>query len=161
MPSEKTEYVFDPAKPTIVMTREFDAPRHLVWEAMTKPEHLKRWYGPEGNESSYDVDLRQGGTHRFANKSQWGEFVSTGVYREVSPPERLVYTFGSPQLPFKEYLVTTTLEESGDKTTVTTVTAFSSIEERDAFVKMGATKGNTDSLDRLEKFLGELVGAKA
>jgi uncharacterized protein YndB with AHSA1/START domain len=162
MPSEKTDYVFDPAKPTIVMTRVFDAPRRLVWDALTKPEHLKRWYGPPENESSYEVDLRVGGSHRFANKSQWAEFVSTGVYREVTPPERLVYTFDSAQLPYKEQVVTTTLEEKNGTTTMTTTTVFASIEDRDAFVKMPyATKGNTASLDRLEELLGDLVRTKA
>lgn len=162
MAAERTDYEYDPAKPTIVMTRVFDAPRRLVWEAMTRPEHLKRWYGPPENESSYEVDLRPGGSHRFANKSQWAEFVSTGVYREVTPPERLVYTFGSAQLPFQETVVTTTLEEKGGKTKMTTTTVFASIEERDSYVKMPyATKGNTASLDRLEKLLGELADAKA
>jgi uncharacterized protein YndB with AHSA1/START domain len=162
MPSEKTDYVFDPARPTIVVTRVFDAPRRLVWDAMTKPEYLKRWYGPPENESTYEVDLRPGGSHRFANKSQWGEFVSTGLYREVTPPERLVYTSRSPQLPFQECVVTTTLEEKGGKTTMTTTTVFASIEDRDGFVKMPyVTTGNTASLDRLEKLLGDLAGAKA
>jgi uncharacterized protein YndB with AHSA1/START domain len=160
MPSENTDYAIDPAKPTIVMTRMFDAPRRLVWDAMTKPEHLKRWYGPPENESSYEVDLRPGGSHRFANKSQWGEFVSTGVYREVVPPERLVYTSRSPQLPFEECVVTTILEESAGKTKMTTTTVFASIEERDGFVKMPYVRqGNTASLDRLEKLLGELPAA--
>jgi uncharacterized protein YndB with AHSA1/START domain len=162
MPAEETDYAYDPAKPTIVVTRVFDAPRRLVWDAMTRPEYLKRWYGPPENESSYEVDLRPGGSHRFANKSQWAEFVSTGVYREVAPPERLVYTFGSAQLPFQETVVTTTLEEKGGKTKMTTTTVFASIEDRDGFVKMPyATKGNTASLDRLENLLGELAGAKA
>lgn len=162
MPAEKTEYAFDPAKPTIVTTRVFDAPRRLVWEALTKPEYLKRWYGPPENESTYEVDLQPGGSHRSANKSQWGEFVSTGIYREVTPPERLVYTFRSAQLPFQESVVTMTLRENGGKTTVTTTTVFASIEDRDAFVKMPyAIKGNTASLDRLDTLLGELAGAEA
>ncbi len=162
MAAEKTDYVYDPSQPTIVVTRVFDAPRRLVWEAMTKPELLKRWYGPPDNESSYEVDLRPGGTHRFANKSQWGEFVSSGVYREVTPPERLVYTFDSAQLPFKEQVITTTLEEKDGKTTMTTTTVFASMDDRDAYVKMPYAKaGNTASLDRLEKLLGELADAKA
>ena len=100
MPSEKTDYVFDPATPTIVMTRLFDTPRRLVWDAMTKPEYLKRWYGPPENESTYEVDLRPGGSHRFANKSQWGEFVSTGVPRGHSArAPRLHVPFGAAAVP--------------------------------------------------------------
>jgi uncharacterized protein YndB with AHSA1/START domain len=128
---------------------------------ITKPEYLKRWYGPE-NESSHEVGLRPGGSHRLSNKSQWWEFVFTGVSRELAPPARLVYTSHSVQLLFKECVAATTLEEKSGKTTLIITTAFASIEDRDGFVRMlYATKGHTASLDRLKKLLGDLAGAKA
>lgn len=78
----------------IVIKRTFDAPRELVWRAWTDPEHLMRWWGPKGFTSPFcKVDLRVGGTYLFCMRSPEGkDFWSTGIYREVTPPERLVWS---------------------------------------------------------------------
>src|SRR5688572_31811990 len=79
----------------ILITRLFDAPRRLVFEAMTKPEHIKRWWGALGDGYSVpvcEVDLRPGGKWRFVNRHPKGEAAFHGVYREITPPDRLVFT---------------------------------------------------------------------
>src|SRR6188474_883021 len=88
--------VTTPSEQDIEMTRLFDAPRHLVFEAMTKPEHVKQWWGRLGEGYSVpvcEIDLRPGGAWRFVNRTPKGQLVAfRGVYREVMPPERVVYT---------------------------------------------------------------------
>src|SRR3954468_12342245 len=85
-----------PSEQEICMTRLFDAPRHLVFEAMSKPEHIKRWWGRLGEGYSVpvcEVDLRPGGAWRFVNRMPNGETATFyGVYREIVPPERVVFT---------------------------------------------------------------------
>ena len=119
-----------------VITRVFDAPRDLVWKAWTDPEHLQRWWGPGGFTSpTCKVDLRVGGTYLFCMRSPDGkDFWSTGVYREIVPPERLVCTdaFADEQgnvVPASHYgmggdwplhmLLTVTFEEYAGKTRMT------------------------------------------
>src|SRR5437879_4673091 len=108
----------------IVMTRDFDAPRRLVFDALTKPELLKRWLGVFGGWelAVCDVDLKVGGAYRYVwrRSSDGSEMGLRGVYREIVPPERLVCTelFDEAWYP-GESLITTTLAEQGGRTTFT------------------------------------------
>jgi uncharacterized protein YndB with AHSA1/START domain len=92
--STKSNAAANTATPDLVITRFFDAPRELVWKAWTEPEHLMRWWGPKDFTSPVcKIDLRVGGKYLYCMRSPEGqEFWSTGVYREIVPPERLVVT---------------------------------------------------------------------
>src|SRR6202011_6081101 len=91
----KLEIVADPAKPTIVTRRVVNAPRSLVYDAFTKPEHLARWMGPRTFPLVHcDNDVRVGGSWRFVHRAPDGQEIGFhGIYREVSPPQRIVRTF--------------------------------------------------------------------
>lgn len=138
----------------IVMTRVFDAPRPLVFAAFTRPELLKRWFGPRGwSLVVCEVDLKVGGTFRFVLRGPDGaEMGMRGVYRELVPPERSVHMESFDQFP-GESQVTTVLVEQGGKTTLTATVLYPSQEVRDAVVKSGMEHGAAESYDRLAELL--------
>src|SRR5918992_1986522 len=144
--------VTTPSDREIAMTRVFDAPRHLVFDAWTKPELLKRWMGPHGwSLVVCEIDLRVGGAYRFVGRGPDGTDMGWGgVYREVVPPERLVATesFDESWYP-GEALVTTVLVEQAGKTTVTSTVRYESREARDAALKSGMERGVAEGYDRL------------
>jgi uncharacterized protein YndB with AHSA1/START domain len=144
----------------IVMTREFAAPRRLVFEAFTKPELVKQWLlGPPGwSMPVCEIDLRVGGKYRHVWRHADGrEMGMGGVYREVAAPERLVSTerFDEAWYP-GEALGTLVLSERGGKTTVTQTVLYESRETRDAVLKSGMEKGVAVSYDRLAELLTSL-----
>jgi len=149
-----------PSDTEILMVREFDAPRDLVYEAHVKPEHLKRWWGPRGSELSVcEVDLRPGGAYRFVMQFPDGkEEPFKGVFREITPPERLAYTFIYDVAPFDEFPATETVtfEDLGGRTRVSSLMVCMSKEARDGMVESGMEEGAAESLDRLEDLLGAL-----
>ena len=141
----------------IVMTRVFDAPRNLVFDAYTKPDLLKRWLGVFGGYSMpvCEVDLRVGGTYRFVWRGPDGaEMGVRGLYREVVRPERLVHTekFDEAWYP-GESLITTVLVEQGGKTTLTVIMRYESREARDAVLKSPMEGGVAQSYDKLAELL--------
>lgn len=108
----------------LMITRVFDAPRELVFDAWTRPEHMAGWYGPIGVTtplSSISMDVRPGGTWRatMVKDDDGTEFPQSGVYQEVVAPERLVFTWGAPDDPGRQALATITFAETGGKTTMT------------------------------------------
>jgi uncharacterized protein YndB with AHSA1/START domain len=144
-----------PSDREFVMTRVFDAPRRLVWEAWTNPEHVPHWMlGPDGwTMPVCEIDLRPGGAWRMVwRRSNGKEFGMRGVYHEVTPPERLVYTesWGGD---WPEVLNTLVLTEGGGMTTVTSTTLSPSKEARDAAIETGMTEGASKSFDRLDEHL--------
>ena len=156
-----TLQITTPTEREIVMSRVFDAPRNLVFEAWTKPELLKRWLGARGGWSMVvcEVDLRVGGAYRFVWRGPDGaEMGMGGVYREITPPERLVATesFDDPWYP-GEALDTTVLVEEGGKTTVTTTVVYESEEIRDAVLESGMARGVAESYDMLAEYLASTV----
>ena len=141
------------------MTRLFDAPRQLVFEAMTKPEHVKQWWGRLGEGYSVpvcEVDLRLGGKWRFVNRHPQGEAAFHGEYREVNPPDRVVFTEIFEQFPDTVSVVTAELSEEGDKTRLTTTVRYPSTQVRDMVMGSGMSHGAGISYDRLEDLVGEL-----
>src|SRR5216684_7354197 len=125
----------------IVMTRVFNAPRRLVFDALTKPELVKQWLlGPPGwSMPVCEIDLRVGGAYRYVWRHANGkEMGMGGVYRKIVPQERVVCTelFDDAWYP-GESLITTTLAEQGGKTTLTTAMLYESREARDAVLKAG------------------------
>ena len=143
----------------IVMTRVFDAPRDLVWKAMTQPELMKRWFGPHGHQLiECEIDLRPGGKWRYVllqpDGSTMGMF---GEYLEVEAPERTVHTESFDQFAeFGAGLITTVLAEENGKTTLTAVEVAPSAEVRDAIVATGMEHGAAETYDRLAELLTSL-----
>ncbi|MGD0163900.1 MAG: SRPBCC family protein [Candidatus Sulfotelmatobacter sp.] len=140
----------------IVVTRVFDAPRRLVFDAYTKPELIKRWLlGPDGwSMPVCEIDLREGGKYRYVwkNDSDGREMGMGGVYREVAAPERIVATekFDEAWYP-GEAVGTIVLVEQDGRTTLTQTILYDSPETRDAVLKSPMQYGLTASYDRLEK----------
>src|ERR671926_209174 len=120
MKNTGTLKVTTPTDREVVMTRVFDAPRRLVFDAFTRPELLNRWFGPRGwSLAVCEVDLRVGGTFRFVLRGPGGrEMGMRGVYREVVPPERSVHAESFDDYP-GESVVTAVFTERGGKTTLT------------------------------------------
>ncbi len=148
----------------IVMTRVFDAPRNLVFDAFTKPELIKRWLlGPSGwSRPVCEADLTAGGKYRYVwrRDSDGTEMGLSGVFREVSPPDRLVHTERFDQAWYPgEALITTAMAEQGGKTTVTMTLRYESREARDGVLKSDMQRGIAQSFDRLAELLPPL-GAK-
>ena len=143
-----------PTDREIVLTRVFEAPRQMVFDAMTKPELLKRWFGPRGWLLTVcEVDLKVGGSWRFVLRGPGGSEMSMhGVYREIDSPERSVHTETID--PFAvESIVTTVLVESGGKTTLTGTILYPSQETRDMVVKSGMEHGAAETYDKLAELL--------
>ena len=147
--------VTTPSDREIRLTRLFDAPRHLVFEAMSKPEHITQWWGRLGEGYSVpvcEVDLRPGGTWRFSNRTPKGDLATFyGVYREVAPPGRMVFTEIFEPFPDAESVVTALLTEENGKTRLTATVIYPSVEIRDMVLKTGMARGAAISYDRLEE----------
>ena len=154
MKNTGTLKVTTPTDREIVMTRVFDAPRSLVFDTFTKPEVLKRWFGPRGwSLVVCEVDLRVGGTFRFVVRGPNGKDMGMrGVYQEIVPPERSVHMESFDDYP-GESQVTTLLTEQGGKTTLTAAVLYPSQELRDAVIKMGMEHGAAESYDKLAELL--------
>jgi uncharacterized protein YndB with AHSA1/START domain len=144
----------------IVMTRVFDAPRTLVFDAFTRPELLKQWLlGPPGwSMPVCEIDLRIGGRFRYVwrRDTDGTEMGCGGVYREIVPPERLVHTeqFDNPWYP-GESLITALLDEQRGKTTLTATMLYESRDARDGILKSGMESGVAASYDRLAELLAK------
>jgi uncharacterized protein YndB with AHSA1/START domain len=151
--------VTKPSAQEVRMTRVFNAPRELVFEAMTKPEHIKRWWGNLGEGYSVPVcemDLRVGGKWRFVNRHPGGEVAFHGVNKEITPPSRLVFTETMEPYPEPGSVVTAVFTEEDGKTRLTVTVEYPSQEVRDMVVSTGMEKGAGISYDRLEDLVAEL-----
>ena len=140
----------------IEMTRTFDAPRELVFEACTRPEHMAQWWGPRGYTLPVcEMDVRPGGTYRFVQRgTDGGEHPFHGEFREVSAPSRLVLTQIYDPIPQSELLITISFEEIGERRTrLREHMLFDSIQSRDGMLQAGMEYGARDSMDRLEEQL--------
>jgi uncharacterized protein YndB with AHSA1/START domain len=153
--------VTTPSDREIVMTRVLDAPRDLVFEAHTSCEHLRNWWGPRGYEvASCDADFRPGGAWRIVHRGPDGnEYGFHGEYREIVPPERIVWTFEFEGAPGSVSVETLTLEERDGKTTLTSTSVHDSREARDAMLESGMESGAAETMDRLDEYL-EVLAAR-
>jgi uncharacterized protein YndB with AHSA1/START domain len=145
-----------PTDRQILITREFDAPRHLVYRAWTTPELVRRWWhAKRGEVTVCDIDLRVGGAWRYVMVTPDGMEVGFhGEYREIVPNERLVSTEiyeGLPDGDSDPALNTLSLEEAGGRTTVTLLVETPTKEQRDAIVESGMEDGLQDALDLVEE----------
>jgi uncharacterized protein YndB with AHSA1/START domain len=149
-----------PSDREIAMTRVFNAPARLVFDAWTKPELIKRWLGVRAGWTMEvcEVDLKVGGTYRFVWRSPDMTMGMGGAYREIVPPVRLVSTEKFDEAWYEgEALDTIVLVEQDGKTTVTTTVRFVSREVRDAVIKSGMASGVAESYDKLEDLLPSLT----
>jgi uncharacterized protein YndB with AHSA1/START domain len=147
-----------PSDTEILITREFAAPKHLVYEAWTTPELVRRWWsGKRGKVTVAEIDLRVGGSWRYAMIADEGGFEVAfhGEYREIVPAERIVSTEvfeGLPELgvPGGEALNTLTLSETDGRTTLSILVEHATKAERDAHIESGMEGGMQEAMDRLE-----------
>lgn len=146
--------VTTPSPREIVLTRVFDAPRDLVFEAMTRPELLKRWFGPHGwNLVECDIDFRVGGAWRYVLEGPDGASMGMGgEYREIVPGERTVHTEAMDDYP-GDSVVTMVLTEHDGRTTMTGTVLYDSQATRDAVVASGMEHGAAETYDRLADLL--------
>ena len=150
MENARRAKVTTPSDCEIVITRVFDAPRTIVFEAWTKAEHVVHWWDPSGAPLSVcEIDLRPNGAFRFVNAGPEGaKYPFTGIYSEIAPPERLVFTTqnssSGAELIFSEH---------EGKTTLTMTIRCASRDERDALLKMGVDVGTIQTLDNLDQYL--------
>ncbi len=153
--------VTTPGDREIAMARTFDAPRELVFKAWTTPDLLKRWlYGPEDwRLMDCEIDLKAGGAIRWVWRHQDGGSMGLrGVYREIAPPDKLVFTeIFDDNWTGGETLVTLTFVENAGKTTVTQSILYVSKAARDGALKSGMEEGMAVGYDRLEKLLPSLA----
>lgn len=150
--------VTTPSDTEIQMKRVFDAPRHLVFEAHTSAEHMKNWWGPRKYETiSAEVDFREGGKWRFVHRGPEGdEHGFRGEFREIVPPEKVVWTFEYEGAPGQIAVETMTLEERDGKTTLTTKSDAGTKEARDTMLQSGMQEGAAETWDRLEEYVQTL-----
>lgn len=158
---QKTDRVTTVATPSdreIVSERVFDAPRDRVWEACSDPALIPEWWGPRGRTTIVDqMDVRPGGAWRYVIRNEDGsETGFRGTYREVTPPERIVYTFEWEGMPGHVLIETITLEDLGDRTKLTNVSLFHTKEERDGMLSSGMESGMNESHERLDELLARL-----
>ncbi|HEX2025720.1 MAG TPA: SRPBCC family protein, partial [Actinomycetota bacterium] len=139
----------------IRMTRLFDAPRELVFEAHTSCEHMSNWWGPRKYEiASCEIDFRPGGRWRVVHRAEGEEDQGfRGEYREIVPPEKIVWTFEWEGLPGHVSVETLTLEEQDGKTLVTGHSVFDTREDRDGMIESGMESGAAETYDRLDEYL--------
>jgi uncharacterized protein YndB with AHSA1/START domain len=151
--SSGTATVTLPTDEQILITREFDAPKHLVYKAWTTPELVKRWWsGERGEVTSAEIDLRVGGMWRYVMVAQRGfEVAFHGEYREIVPDELIVCTEVFEGMPDGEALTTTTFAEADGRTTLTMLVEHTSKEDRDAHINSGMEGGMQEAMDRLEQ----------
>ncbi len=152
-----------PSDREIAMTRVFDAPRELVFEAHTSCEHTRRWWGQRNSTMSVcEMDFRPGGSWRFVLRDTDGnEFGFRGEFREIVPPERIVWTFEFEGMPGHIAVETLSLSERDGKTTLTSTSVFDSVEDRDGMLKSGMEEGARETWERLAEHLVTLMAKKA
>lgn len=156
----KTTIAAEPGMPQITITREFDAPRELVFRAHTDPQLLVQWLGPRDLTMTIDrYEARDGGTWRYVHTdAQGNEYGFHGVFHGTPSPDAIVQTFEFEGVPGHVKLDTITLEqqEGGARTLMRTVSSFQSVEDRDGMVATDMERGVRDSADRLEELLAKL-----
>jgi len=149
-----TVTITTPSDREAVVTREFNAPAGLVFDALTKPDLIKRWYGPPGSIEQCESDARPGGSWRFVSSVRGRQVVQFGVYKEVDSPRRFVRTERWEDWDPGETLVTVALVEERRKTLMTQSIVFPSQEVRDVVLKGGLTlKGTSEFYERLDALL--------
>ncbi|GAA4932253.1 uncharacterized protein YndB with AHSA1/START domain [Actinomycetospora succinea] len=155
--TRETTITADPAAPTVVITREFDAPRENVFRAHVDPDLVKRWLGPRDLTMEIDTyDARTGGSYRYTHRDSDGEYTFFGSFHEVRPSERIVQTFTYEGFPDSVTLETMTLTDlGGGRTRLEGLSLFESIEARDGMIASGMEIGVNEGYEKLDELLAE------
>lgn len=148
-----------PGEPQFTITRTFNAPARLVWEAWTRPEYMMRWYGNSfATLESCEMDVRPGGAWRRLLRTPDGTVVGfRGVFQELEPPLRIVFTEIFDPFPDHPSVVTVTMTERDGKTHVLVEQRHQSVQSRDAHIASGMEPGMRETLDRLDAFVSALA----
>lgn len=147
-----------PSDREIVMTREFDAPRELVWRAFTEPALVAQWWGRSNKLDIEQMVVEVGGHWRYVEHHEGGSDGFEGRYREIAPPERISQTFDWDGMPGHVIVNTTTFEElPGGRTRLTTHSLFFTAEERDGMLQSGMEGGLSESYHALDRLLATLA----
>ncbi len=150
--------VSTPSAREILLSRTFNAPRDLVFAALSQPQHVRRWWGMRDDTMTVcEIDFRVGGAWRFAMNGPHGEYGFRGEYREIVPTTRIVQTNEFEGMPGHISLETLSLQERDGQTTMTILCQFDSVEDRDAMLGSGMEVGAGESYDRLEELLSSLA----
>jgi len=158
---KKTNILAEPGKQEIVITREFDAPRELVFKAFTDPTLIPQWWGPRSLSTQVDtMDVRPGGQWRFLNRDAKGnEYAFHGVYHEVRAPERIIDTFEFEGLPETGHVTLETMKLEalpGGRTKLIAQSVFQSVADRDGMLQSDMEEGVNETYDRLAELLKKL-----
>jgi uncharacterized protein YndB with AHSA1/START domain len=148
-----------PTDREIVMDRMVDAPRDLVWQAWTQPEHIDQWWGQDGfTTTTQEYDLRPGGAWRFIMRGPDGiDYKIRITFREVTPPDRLTYMHDDEGVGLvPEFPTTVTFEDVDGKTRVTMRSTFDSKAERDRVWEEGAKEGGPQMLARMAEHVKQI-----
>lgn len=161
MTKNKTTIIAEPGKQEFIITREFDAPRELVFKAHTDPELYVQWLGPRGFTTKLETfEPRNGGSYRFIQRDEKGnEYASHGVNHEVLPPERIISTFEFEGLPETGHVILgkDKFEElPNNRTKLVSQSVFLSVEDRDGMLQSDMEEGIKDSYDRLDELLRKM-----
>ncbi|HUD19331.1 MAG TPA: SRPBCC family protein [Patescibacteria group bacterium] len=157
----KTIVTAEPSKQEIIIAREFDAPRDLVFKVMNDPKELPNWWGPRGLTTVVEkMDMHAGGTWRFIQKDKEGhEFAFHGVYHDVTVPSRVIDTFEFEGLPETGHVILETMkleELPGNRTKLITHSVFQSVADRDGMVASGMERGVKEGYERLDELLTKI-----
>jgi uncharacterized protein YndB with AHSA1/START domain len=155
----KTQIVAEPGVPQIVITREFDAPRELLFRAHIEAELLVQWLGPRALTLTVDrLEARDGGRWRYIHQDAEGtEYAFHGVYHGTPSLDGIVQTFEFEGTPGHVSLQTLTFEDQGSKTLLRQNAVFQSVEDRDGMLQSGMEDGVNDSMERLQELLARLA----
>jgi uncharacterized protein YndB with AHSA1/START domain len=155
--------VTTPSDGEIHITRMFDAPREMVFEAHSSCEHMSNWWGPRKYEfASCEIDFRPGGKWRVVHRAEGQDDQGfRGEYREIVPPERIVWTFEWEGAPGQVSVETLTLEEHDGKTLLTANAVYDTVEDRDGMLQSGMEEGMIETYERLDEYLEVLKGGSA
>jgi uncharacterized protein YndB with AHSA1/START domain len=151
----KMKIIAEPGSHEVVLTRTFDAPRELVFKALTDPTLVPQWWGPREYTTTVDrMEVKTGGVWRYIQSNDKGEeYGFHGVYHLIQSPERIIHTFEFEGMPGHVVLETLTLSEQDGKTTIHDSSIFQSVEDRDGMIQSGMEQGSEESWDRLEEIL--------
>ena len=157
----KTQIVAEPGVPFIEITREFDAPRALLFRAHTDPDLLVQWLGPRAQTMTIDhLDVRHGGTWRYTSRDADGnDYGFHGVFHGTPSPDGIVQTFEFEGWPGHVSLESLTFEERGGRTLLRAHSVFQSVEDRDQMVESGMEQGVVEGYERLDELVARLTAA--
>lgn len=161
----KTVVTAEPGKQELFITREFDAPRELVFKAHTDPDLYVQWVGPYGMKMTIDKwEPRDGGSYKFTHERDGQKFAFFGVTHEIHTPDRIIGTFEFDGLPERGHVIlgTTKFEElPGNRTRLVHQSVFQSVADRDGMIQSGMEGGVSDGYEKLDELLAKETTASA